>query len=299
MIYTLTMNPSLDMLAYVDDFEPGKINRTHREKVLPGGKGINVSLVLKNLNRESVALGFLAGFVGEDIEKLLMRQGVRSEFIMAKNGLSRINVKVLAKEETQINGQGPLVDKDDLDCLFRKLKQLNENDYLVMSGSVCRDMQKDIYARICEEAGKLKVKCIVDATGALLTNALVYKPFLIKPNLEELGEIFGSEIVTNEDAFYYAKKLKKMGAENVIVSLGKKGAIMVDSFDNKYFVEAPQGKVINTVGAGDSLVAGFLSEYIESKDMEKALKTGVYTGSASAFSSDLATLEEVRALLFG
>ena len=261
--------------------------------ILPGGKGINVSIVLTNLEIGNVALGYKAGFVGEEIERLLKNMKVETDFIEIENSNSRINVKVSANEETAINANGPEIPEDKVLKLLEKLKKLNENDFLVLSGSIPKSLKDDVYEKICSTVRKKNVKIIVDATKNLLVQSLKYNPFLIKPNNEELGEIFGVDIHSKEDAYVYGRKLKEMGAKNVLVSMGKIGAVLIDENYNEYFVKSPEGKRVNTVGSGDSMVAGFIAGYLKYGDYEKALKMGVSAGTASALSKYLAKKEEI------
>ncbi len=293
MIYTVTFNPALDYILELDKLEVGKIQKSKSELILPGGKGINVSIVLTNLEIGNVALGFKAGFVGEEIERLLRNMRVETDFIKIENSNSRINVKVSANEETAINANGPEITEEKVSELLEKLKNLNENDFLVLSGSIPKSLKDDIYEKICNTVRTKNVKIVVDATKNLLVQSLKYNPFLIKPNNEELGEIFGVDIHTKEDAYVYGRKLKEMGAKNVLVSMGKIGAVLIDENNNEYFVKSPEGKRVNTVGSGDSMVAGFIAGYIKFNDYEKALKMGVSAGTASALSKYLAKKEEV------
>ena len=293
MIYTVTFNTALDYILELDKLEVGKIQKSKSELILPGGKGINVSIVLTNLEIGNVALGYKAGFVGEEIERLLKNMKVETDFIKIENSNSRINVKISANEETAINANGPEITEDKVSELLEKLKNLNENDFLVLSGSIPKSLKDDIYEKICNIVRTKNVKIVVDATKNLLVQSLKYNPFLIKPNNEELGEIFGVDIHTKEDAYVYGRKLKEMGAKNVLVSMGKIGAVLIDENNNEYFVKSPEGKRVNTVGSGDSMVAGFIAGYIKFNDYEKALKMGVSAGTASALSKYLAKKEEV------
>ena len=376
MLYTLTLNPSLDYIVGVKDFQFGKVNRTSSEVIYPGGKGINVSMVLGNLGAESVALGFTAGFTGAEIERLLVEKKVRADFVRLDAGLSRINVKVRGEaksekavnetkknasagtdgiqadgivgcfeseenpnigmknhlteitvhdnEETEINGMGPVISADELEMLYRKLDKLSEGDILVLAGSIPASLPKTIYADIMQRLSGRGVKIVVDATGEALTKTLQYHPFLIKPNHHELGELFGVDLIERSGGDpealkkmvrEYAGRLQELGACNVLVSMGGMGAALLAETGEYYFAQAPKGKVINTVGAGDSMVAGFLAGYLEAlqaKDEEKkrglkkadlqedrfyrALVWGICAGSASAFSEELATLEAVEKL---
>lgn len=293
MIYTVTFNPALDYILELDKLEIGKIQKSKTELILPGGKGINVSTVLTNLEVDNKALGYKAGFVGAEIERLLKNMNIKTDFIDLGEGNSRINVKISGEEETAINTNGPSIGEDKILELLKKLKILNENDYLVLSGSIPSSIKDDIYEKICSIVKKQNVKIVVDATQKLLVQALKYNPFLIKPNNEELGEIFGVEIHTKEDAYVYGKKLKEMGAQNVLVSMGKTGAALIDEAGTEYFLKSPEGKRVNTVGSGDSMVAGFIAGFLKYNNYNDALKMGVSAGSASALSKYLATKEEV------
>ncbi len=293
MIYTVTFNPALDYILELDKLEIGKIQKSKTELILPGGKGINVSTVLTNLEIDNIALGYKAGFVGAELERLLRNMNVKTDFIDLEEGNSRINVKISGEEETAINTNGPQISENKILELLEKLKTLNENDYLVLSGSIPSSIKDDIYEKICRIVKKQNVKIVVDATKNLLVQALKYNPFLIKPNNEELGEIFGVEIHTKEDAYVYGKKLKEMGAQNVLVSMGKIGAALIDEAGQEYFIKSPEGKRVNTVGSGDSMVAGFIAGFLKYNNYNDALRMGVSAGSASALSKYLATKEEV------
>lgn len=293
MIYTVTFNPALDYILELDKLEIGKIQKSKTELILPGGKGINVSTVLANLEIDNIALGYKAGFVGAELERLLRNMNVKTDFIDLEEGNSRINVKISGEEETAINTNGPQISENKILELLEKLKTLNENDYLVLSGSIPSSIKDDIYEKICSIVKKQNVKIVVDATKNLLVQALKYNPFLIKPNNEELGEIFGVEIHTKEDAYVYGKKLKEMGAQNVLVSMGKIGAALIDEAGQEYFIKSPEGKRVNTVGSGDSMVAGFIAGFLKYNNYNDALRMGVSAGSASALSKYLATKEEV------
>ncbi len=297
MIYTLTFNPSLDYILTVPDFTCGIVNRTTEEVIFPGGKGVNVSMVLNNLGVENTALGFLAGFTGDKLKEMLEEKGIRTEFLPIRKGMTRINVKLRSGQETEINGQGPSIGKEDIEKLYGRLDRLKEGDMLVMAGSIPDVMPGTMYMDIMERLQEKNLKIIVDATKDLLANVLQYRPFLIKPNNHELGDIFGTEIKGKEEAVYFAKQLKEKGAENVLVSMAGDGAVLVAEDGNVYQSEAPEGQVVNSVGAGDSMVAGFIAGYLEYGDYEKAFRMGVFTGSASAFSKELATKREVLTLM--
>lgn len=293
MIYTVTFNPALDYILELDKLEIGKIQKSKTELILPGGKGINVSTVLTNLEIDNIALGYKAGFVGAELERLLRNMKVKTDFIDLEEGNSRINVKISGEEETAINTNGPQISENKILELLEKLKTLNENDYLVLSGSIPSSIKDDIYEKICGIVREQNVRIVVDATKNLLVQALKYNPFLIKPNNEELGEIFGVEIHTKEDAYVYGKKLKEMGAQNVLVSMGKIGAALIDEAGQEYFIKSPEGKRVNTVGSGDSMVAGFIAGFLKYNNYNDALRMGVSAGSASALSKYLASKEEV------
>lgn len=297
MIYTVTFNPSLDYIVGVDGFKRGIVNRTESELLFPGGKGINVSIVLHNLGIDSVALGFMAGFTGKEIESRLATFGCKSEFIEIDNGMSRINVKLRSDEETEINGMGPVISDADVDKLYAQLDRLEKGDILVLAGSIPSSMPPDVYEKIMARLEGRGIEVVVDATKDLLLNVLKYHPFLIKPNNHELGEMFGVVLKNDEEIVKHAEMLQQKGARNVLVSMAGDGAILLTE-DGRYFKSpAPKGKVKNSVGAGDSMVAGFVTGYIREKDMEKAFRMGLATGSASAFSDALATKEDVEKVL--
>lgn len=298
MIYTVTFNPSLDYIVRMDSFATGEINRVNYEQVLAGGKGINVSIVLKNLGQNNTALGFLAGFTGEEIKRQLHEFGVTNDFVQLNQGFSRINVKAKAENETEINGQGPDIDKAKLDELFTKLDQLQADDTLVLAGSIPKTLPDDIYQQIMARLNGKGIRIIVDAEKKLLLNVLQYHPFLIKPNNHELGDMFGVTLTTDAEIIEYAKKLQAKGAQNVLISMAGDGAILLTTDGTTYKCPAPKGKLVNSVGAGDSMVAGFITGFNESAgDFKTAFHMGVATGSASAFSDNLATRPEVEALL--
>lgn len=297
VIYTVTFNPSLDYIVSVKDFRPGMTNRTSSELMLAGGKGINVSIVLGNLGIKSTALGFIAGFTGDEIVRRLHNGGINSEFIKINDGISRINIKLKSIDGTEINGQGPHIDSSHIEQLMNRLRRLESGDVLVLAGSIPAGISDNIYKDIMDMLKDKGVQIVVDATSRLLTNVLEYNPFFIKPNQHELGDMFNVTLNTQEEVIPYALELKKMGAVNVCVSMGGKGAILVADDGNVYKAKAPDGILKNSVGAGDSLVAGFLSGWIEKKDYEYAFRKGVATGSASAFSERLATNGEVNDLI--
>ena len=298
MIYTVTFNPSIDYIVRLEQFTPGEINRVNYEQILPGGKGINVSIVLKNLGHDSAALGFLAGFTGVAMQQMLHTFGVTDDFVRLDDGFSRINVKIKAERETEINGQGPVITQEAQRALFAKLDRLTHGDTLVLAGSIPNTLPDDMYERIMEHLAGRGIRIVVDATKNLLRRVLKYRPFLIKPNNHELGEMFGIELKTDDDIIFHAKKLQEEGATNVLISMAGDGAILLTSEGVFYRSAAPKGTLVNSVGAGDSMVAGFLAGFMESDgDYERAFYMGVATGSASAFSENLATREEALALL--
>lgn len=298
MIYTVTFNPSLDYIVSVDKFVTGKVNRTGDEKIFAGGKGVNVSIVLKNLGYENTALGYTAGFTGNEIERILQEKGISTRFKNVTTGISRINVKLKSDEETEINGQGPAITTEDVEALYDRLDtDLKEGDILVLAGSIPDVMSQETYSNIMKRLENKNINIIVDATKDLLVNVLKYHPFLIKPNNHELGEIVGAEINTREEACMYAKKLQEMGAKNVLVSMAGEGAVLVTETGEEYQSEPPKGKAVNSVGAGDSMVAGFIAGYLKNHSYEEAFKMGLCTGSASAFSQELATKDEVESLM--
>ena len=293
MIYTVTFNPSLDYIVSVDDFKLGLTNRTSSELILPGGKGTNVSTVLKNLGLESTALGFVAGFTGNEIVKRLNDIGIKSDFISIENGISRINLKLKSIDGTEINGAGPDISEEKVNELMDKLNQLKEGDVLVLAGSIPSSMSDNIYRDIMADLKDRGVMIVVDATKDLLLNVLEYHPFLIKPNNHELGEIFDVKLTTREEVIPYGRKLQEKGARNVLVSMAGEGAVLIAEDGQVFDAPAPKGKLINGVGAGDSMVAGFVAGWIEKQDYEYAFHMGVASGSASAFSENLATKEEI------
>ena len=297
MIYTVTFNPSLDYIVTVEKFTCGIVNRTRDEIIFPGGKGINVSMVLKNLGHENTALGFLAGFTGNEIQRLLEEKGIETDFITVENGLSRINVKLRSEQESEINGQGPAISSRDIGKLYERLDALEDGDILVLAGSIPDVMPGSIYMDIMKHLQNKNLKIVVDATKDLLVNVLRYHPFLIKPNNHELGEIFGVTLKDKDEVITYAKKMQEKGARNVLVSMAGEGAVLVAEDGSVFKAEAPKGRVVNSVGAGDSMVAGFLAGFLETGTYEEAFQMGLCAGSASAFSENLATRQEVQDLL--
>lgn len=296
MIYTVTFNPSLDYIVSVENFQLGLTNRTSSELMLPGGKGVNVSTVLMNLGIENTALGFVAGFVGDEIIRRLEEMGVQNGFIRIEEGVSRINLKLKSIDGTEINGQGPVISPEHVEELMKQLDRLGEGDVLFLSGSIPSSMPDDAYQKIMERLDGRGVQIVVDATKDLLLNVLEYHPFLIKPNNHELGEIFGVELKTREEVIPYAKKLQEKGAVNVLVSMAGEGAVLIDANEDVYMAPTPKGTLVNGVGAGDSMVAGFMAGWLEKQDYEHAFCMGVSAGSASAFSEHLATKAEIEAV---
>lgn len=297
MIYTVTFNPSLDYIVSIRNFEEGSVNRASDEMILPGGKGINVSIVLNNLGMESHLLGFIAGFTGKEIERMVSDDGCISEFIKVDNGFSRINVKMRSEKESEINGIGPEISNSEMTQLLDKLDKLKEGDVLVLAGSIPASIPDTIYYDIMKMLSDRKIMIVVDATKDLLLNVLPLHPFLIKPNKQELAEMMNLENLSKEDIVKNAFELQKRGARNVLVSMAGEGAILVTEDGNVYSSAAHKGNVVNSVGAGDSMVAGFIYGYLKNKDYKEAFETGLCAGSASAFSQNLATKEQVEELL--
>lgn len=287
MVYTVTFNPAIDYVVHTDEIKVGGVNRAKAEKIYFGGKGINVSMVLSELGVKSKALGFIAGFTGDAIEKGVSEKGIETDFVRLENGFSRINVKIKSDNETELNGQGPTIDEKALNALFEKLDKLSAGDTLVLAGSIPDSMPADIYEKILERLQNKNIKAVVDATKNLLMNVLKYNPFLIKPNNHELGEMFGVTLKTNDEIAEYAQKLKDMGARNVLVSMAGDGALLLDENGKTHVCGVCKGTVKNSVGAGDSMVAGFIAGS-EQGDYEYALKLGTAAGGATAFSDGLA-----------
>lgn len=296
MVYTVTFNPAIDYVVHTKEMQVGQVNRSESEEIYFGGKGINVSFVLHELGIPSKALGFVAGFTGAALENGVQASRIETDFVHLKNGFSRINVKIKSEEETDLNGQGPGIDEAALQELFEKLKQLKDGDTLVLAGSIPNTLPADIYERILESLSDRAIRTVVDATKDLLLNVLKYKPFLVKPNNYELGEMFGVTLHTTEEIATYAAKLKEMGAQNVLVSMAGDGALLLDEHGKTHVCGVCKGTVKNSVGAGDSMVAGFLAGSIDG-DYAYALKLGTATGGATAFSDGLAKREEIDRLL--
>lgn len=297
MIYTVTLNPSIDYVIKVDKLITGNINRVNEEHVYPGGKGINVTRILKSLDNDNIALGFVSGFTGDYIINSLQELNLKSDFIKVKEGFTRINVKVKSEEETEINGQGPKISEEELNQFYKVIDKLVDGDILILSGSIPSCLDERLYESIMKKVEDRDIKVIVDATKNLLLNVLKYKPFLIKPNNHELAEMFNVELNSTEDVVFYARKLKEMGAQNVLISMGKDGALLVTENDEVFASSVAKGEVVNSVGAGDSMVAGFIAGYLKSNSYEEALRLGAASGGATAFSSDLATREFIDKLV--
>lgn len=297
MIYTVTLNPSIDYVIKVDKLTTGNINRVNEEHVYPGGKGINVTRILKSLDNDNIALGFVSGFTGDYIINSLQELNLKSDFIKVKQGFTRINVKVKSEEETEINGQGPKISEEELNQFYKVIDKLVDGDILILSGSIPSCLDERLYESIMKKVEDRDIKVIVDATKNLLLNVLKYKPFLIKPNNHELAEMFNVELNSTEDVVFYARKLKEMGAQNVLISMGKDGALLVTENDEVFASSVAKGEVVNSVGAGDSMVAGFIAGYLKSNSYEEALRLGAASGGATAFSSDLATREFIDKLV--
>lgn len=297
MFYTMTLNPALDYNMTLNEFTAERVNRSVREEIIPGGKGLMVSRMLKNLGVESTALGLVAGFTGTELTRRIQELGIRTDFVRLPAGMTRINVKLWGGLEGEINATGPECDEKSVQALFERLSALTGEDILVLSGSVPSSLPKDIYVEIIKSVRERNPRIAVDATGELLRNVLTYHPFLVKPNHHELGELYGVTLTTKEEVLPYAKKLKEEGAQNVLVSMAGAGAVLVAEDGSVWFGEAPKGTVVNTVGAGDSMVAGFLAAYEAKRSVEAAFRKGLASGSASAFSAKLGTKEEVDVLL--
>lgn len=294
MVYTITLNPALDYVMKVGKLRYDDINRSKSEEIYYGGKGINVSVILTRLGVHNKALGFVAGFTGRKLEQMLVDEGIDCDFNRLSNGQTRINVKIKADTELDVNASGPDISEDDIKDLMDKLDDIGENDYLVLAGSIPSTLPDDIYERILSRLQSRGVNFIVDATGDLLKKALPYKPFLVKPNHHELGDLFGVETKTEEDIVKYARKVQEMGARNVLVSRAKDGATLIDENSNVTTFANVDGELVNSVGCGDSMVAGFVAGYISKKDYAYALKLGAACGNATAFSEELATADEIK-----
>ena len=297
MFYTMTLNPALDYNVTLMEFAPGMVNRAAKAEIIPGGKGLMVSRMLKNLGIESAAFGLVAGFTGTELTRMVHELGIRTSFVSLPVGMTRINVKLWGGLEGEINAAGPECDEKSLQALFEKLSVLTKADTLVLSGSVPASLPKDIYVDMIKLGKDKGIRIVVDATGELLRSTLSYRPFLVKPNHHELGELYGVTLTTKEDVAQYAKSLREEGARNVLVSMAGAGAVLAAEDGSVWFGEAPRGTVVNTVGSGDSMVAGFLAGYEGGKSVKQAFCVGIASGSARAFSAELGTNEEVEILL--
>lgn len=297
MIYTVTFNPALDYVVRMEAFQMDEVNRTSSEALYYGGKGINVSTVLANLGVPNTALGFIAGFTGRAIEDGLRAQGLATDFIHLEDGFSRINVKIKAGRETEINGQGPTITQTDIETLFKKTDSLKQGDILVLAGSIPHTLPEDIYEKLLRRLNGRGIEAVVDATGDLLVNVLKYRPFLIKPNNKELGEIFSKQLKTETELVEHAAKLQEMGARNVLVSRAKDGALLLTEEGGVFTLGIAPGKVLNSVGAGDSMVAGFLAGWLEKRSYEYALRLGSAAGNATALSAGIATKEKIEEMM--
>lgn len=293
MIYTITFNPALDYLVHSKGLIYGAVNRSEYEDIFYGGKGINVSCILSELGVKSVALGFIAGFTGDELERGVREKGIETDFIRLKKGITRINVKIKSAGETELNCVGPDIDKEAVDALFGQIDKMNSDDMIVLAGSIPKSLPDDIYAKILKKTKEKGIRSVVDASGKLLMNVLEYEPFLVKPNNFELGACFGKDLKTKNDVILYAKKMRELGARNVLVSMAEQGAVLVDEEDKVHNVSVCKGLVKNSVGAGDSMLAGFIAGYFEKGDFDYALKLGTAAGGATAFSDDLASKEDI------
>lgn len=294
MIYTITLNPALDYVMRVDKLSVGSINRSTAEAVYYGGKGINVSAILSRLSVENKALGFTAGFTGAELERLLTADGICCDFVRLKDGYTRINVKLRADAETDVNASGPAVSGDDVEKLLSKLDCLKSGDYLVLAGSVPDNLPSNVYERILEKSADKNIHFVIDAAGDLLKNTLSCKPFLIKPNHIELGDLFGVKVENEDEIIFYANKLRELGAVNVLVSRASDGAILIDENGVVHKIGTAEGKLVNSVGCGDSMLAGFLAGYVTKKDYDYALRLGTACGCATAFSPQLAAKDDIE-----
>lgn len=296
MVYTLTLNPSLDYMMPVQQLRIGATNRSEGEQIRIGGKGINVSILLRSLGVENLALGIAAGFTGEELLRRMNEEGIRHDFLMGGEGFTRINVKLLSEDETEINGSGPVIGESETQALLRQLVEIHSGDYLVISGSAPRGIPEDFLDRLLGKAIQQGAEIVLDISGPALRQALRYRPFLIKPNQHELEEVLGVSIPDREQALLHGKKLQELGARNVLISLGAEGAVLLDEKGGVYSKKAPDGLLVSSVGAGDSMVAGFLAGWIQSHAYDQAFCMGLAAGSASAFSWDIAKPEDVLRL---
>ena len=296
MVYTLTLNPSLDYMMPVRQLRIGATNRSEGEQIRIGGKGINVSILLRRLGVENLALGVAAGFTGEELLRRMNEEGIRHDFLMGREGFTRINVKLLSEEETEINGSGPVIEESEAQALLRQIEKIRSGDFLVISGSVPKGIPTDFLNQLLHQTTGQGAEIVLDISGPTLRRALRYRPFLIKPNQHELEEVLGVSISSREQALLHGKKLQELGARNVLISLGAEGAVLLDEKGGVYSKKAPDGLLVSSVGAGDSMVAGFLAGWIQSHAYDQAFCMGLAAGSASAFSWDMAKPEDVLRL---
>lgn len=296
MVYTLTLNPSLDYMMPVRQLRIGATNRSEGEQIRIGGKGINVSILLRRLGVENLALGVAAGFTGEELLRRMNEEGIRHDFLMGREGFTRINVKLLSEEETEINGSGPVIEESEAQALLRQIEKIRSGDFLVISGSVPKGIPTDFLNQLLHQTTGQGAEIVLDISGPTLRRALRYRPFLIKPNQHELEEVLGVSISSREQALLHGKKLQELGARNVLISLGAEGAVLLDEKGGVHSKKAPDGLLVSSVGAGDSMVAGFLAGWIQSRAYDQAFCMGLAAGSASAFSWDMAKPEEVLRL---
>ena len=296
MIYTLTLNPSLDYIMPVRQLRIGATNRSEGEQIRIGGKGINVSILLRRLGVENLALGVAAGFTGEELLRRMNEEGIRHDFLMGREGFTRINVKLLSEEETEINGSGPVIEESEAQALLRQIEKIRSGDFLVISGSVPKGIPTDFLNQLLHQTTGQGAEIVLDISGPTLRRALRYRPFLIKPNQHELEEVLGVSIPNREQALLHGKKLQELGARNVLISMGAEGAVLLDEKGGVHSKKAPDGLLVSSVGAGDSMVAGFLAGWIQSRAYDQAFCMGLAAGSASAFSWDMAKPEEVLRL---
>lgn len=294
MVYTVTLNPALDYVMKLARLRYDDINRTDGEEIYYGGKGINVSVILSRLSISNTALGFAGGFTGIKLEQMLENDGISFDFNRLEHGSTRINVKIKADREIDLNACGPEITNEDMKKFLEKIDSVMDGDYLVLAGSIPKTLPNDIYEQMLERIKGKKVNCVVDATGDLLKNVLKYKPFMIKPNHHELGDLFSVKINDDEDIIKYSKRLQEMGARNVLVSMAEDGAILTDEYGEVHKIGNAKGTLVNSVGCGDSMVAGFIAGYIRTNDYSYALRLGSACGNATAFSEELATKEEIE-----
>lgn len=295
MIYTVTLNPSIDYLVEVENFQMGSVNRTTNDRKFPGGKGINVSRVLKRIGNDTTAFGFIGGQTGEFVKTFLNQEEIMTDFTEA-SGDTRINIKLKTGIETEINSQGPDISIESYQQLVKKMDDLKAEDLLVLSGSIPASLPKDVYSELTKKCSEKGIKVVVDTSGKELLNVVPYQPFLVKPNHHELAELFSTEINHVDDACKYGMKLVEMGAQHVIVSMAGDGAVLCTN-NKAYSANVPKGNVVNSVGAGDSMVAGFIGSYETTKNILSAFHYSLAAGSATAFSADLCSLDAIEELL--